>query len=285
MACFLAVRGLSGMLVGSLLASLVGCDRAEPQAGESRANAGLSSEAARTGNEPGPALVFAERELFIWGIGVQRFPPLTPGSVLNAAQLSSNNPSVVSIDTDGALRTHAGGTAVIRAASGSELTVRVRPAGALRIVPDPAEVTAGESLHLMAVSDGAVLPDGAAQWLTEDPAIAMPDPTGLTRSGHAGTTAVTVRVGDTVAKIQVTVREGRAPVFSLVSPAGPVRKGALVQISALPQPTVAAAWTSSRPQVLRSLSNGVFQALESGTARACLAVAGVSRCVPVQVQP
>jgi hypothetical protein len=233
-----------------------------------------------------PPLVFSESELFIWGRNVRVTPPLTPGSLLDASRLKSDSPAVVTIDADGSVHTHAEGTAIVRSTSGSQLIVRVRALKDLRIIPNPAEVRAGGSLRFLASSGGAILPVNAVEWFTEDPAVAMTLRTGFTQAGDKpGSTFIIARAGNLTARVKLTVRTAQAPAFSLVAPAGPVRRGAVVQIGALPLPASTVVWTSSRPDVLRSLSNGIFQAMAPGTAQACLAVSSLTRCAPIEVQP
>src|SRR5688572_9098632 len=144
---------------------------------------------------------------------------------------STQDPTVVTVEQNGAVTAVAAGTAQIAASSGGQsrtiaVTVSPRPIALVRINPPAANVVAGQTLTLQGEAldgTGAIVPNRVFEWTTSAPDIATVSGTGVvtgisigqvtisaTSEGKIGTSIVTV-VSAPIATITITPDGGNLP--------------------------------------------------------------------------
>lgn len=241
----------------------------------------LNAPAIGTSSVDAPHVVFAASELVIDELEVPTAVPVSIGSSPSRATLSSSAPDVVSVLVDGRLQAHRNGTATIRAAS-SSLHVTVRTVTALRIEPTSIDLAPGQEVSLRVLGDERVLDAAAVRWFVSNPtAVSIID--GRARGGFAtGVATVEAVHGHAVARAEVHVRGDG--VLSVVPERLRVRRGAVQVFRVMARGGVGRVdWSSSRPDVLAQVQDGLFQAVEAGRSAVCAATAGRRACADVEV--
>ena len=230
-----------------------------------------------------PRTIFSAKAIAIWSHDARVPPPLIPGSL--QPRLVSESPGIVSIDSDGKLHTHQDGEAIVRAASGSSLLVRVHSVRHLAISPEQVELPAGAALDLTAMADATALPPEDVEWSIDSPEVASIVDGRLT-AVRPGRATIFARASISLARAQLVVRAAK-PVrsISLLGPVAPVRAKSVFQVQPQsPPPGVVLDWVASDSRVLKPISNGVFQAMQHGRADACLRTTTGTSCIPIRVE-
>ena len=206
-------------------------------------------------------------------------------------QWSSSNPSVATIDANGALTAVAAGATQITATSGASsatATVRViRRVSTIVMGPDPASVVVARTLQLVAVpkaadgKDAGDLADRAITWSVANTGTvrATVSATGLVTGVYPGNADVTVSIDGITKTLRVAVT---AAGLTINSPSV-VYVGANASLTATAVdadgavlPNVPVAWSSSNPGVATIDANGVLTAVAVGSTQVT-ATAGASR--------
>jgi hypothetical protein len=197
--------------------------------------------------------------------------------------LTSSAPNVVSIDSGGYLVAHQNGEALVRSNSGAVLRVTVHAANKLQLIPAELELISGGKAPVKVLADGREVDPSAYRWETTAPNTAV----GSGSQVHAGLTAggatLTVRLGNVVATLPVTVRPAQ---FALRVRAtnSAVSVGAIERVSVDAPLGVPIEWTSSNTRILQALRDGVYYANARGVADACAVAGGQASCTRITVR-
>jgi len=196
--------------------------------------------------------------------------------------LTSSSPDVVSINPDGALVAHRLGSATIRSIPNpaSVLLVEVREIRDLRIEPAEIRMRIGESAVAHLIAGGKPMDGTVAEWSTDDLAIARADGAIIRAAVRPGRTTLRARIGDAEATGAVLVENGTA--LQLRAPRA-LRSGQIGHAELAPPPLERVEWTSSRPNALKSIGGGFFEALTKGRVEVCARFSKETRCSTVEV--
>jgi|GEM_PF-1785752 len=166
---------------------------------------------------------------------------------------------------------------------------------AVEVTAPAASVTVGETMQLDATprgANGAALPGVAVGWSSSNETVAAVSATGRVTANAPGQATIRATAGGRTGETTVTVAP-QAVASLEITPGGEIDLAGdgSVQLRALartaagqPMGGVAAAWTSSDPQVARVTEDGIVHAGFGGTAVVTAAVAGKSAQVTVRVR-
>jgi hypothetical protein len=270
------VRYLAGLLACCVLAA---CGNAGNGPGEEAQNGappvGLANQS---------PLIFKDGRMVIWGVGVRAVPPVVPGSLLSASLFESSAPDLVSVESDGSVKSHRTGTAQLRSKNGSVLQVVVHTLVGLALEPATVNLTSGGEATLLATVAGEKIPASDVEWLTDAPDVASVD-RGRIVGGRSGTATISIRAGTALATARVKVSApSNAQAIVLAGPSNPVQKGTVFQLYPRSLPPGPIHWTSSIPSVVAPLSGGIFQAVAVGHAEACISTQTARGCASIVVR-
>jgi len=236
---------------------------------------------------PDSFVAFTQEELAIdaWNKPVRA--PVSPGSTATPETMSSDSPSIVSVEEDGSLVAHRNGLAIVRGVgTGAQLRVLVAQIGSLRLhLPTPF-LAPGESLLARAIADSSVeLPATSVRWSVDEPAIAMVSPRGVLTARAPGRGELIGSYAGREARAMFEVTERRVPQFT-VWPAHPqLVVGSVLSLEALSaEGPVDARWTSSAPRVVVALGGSLFRAVQPGEAEVCASANARRSCTTLEVR-
>lgn len=193
---------------------------------------------------------------------------------------SSNNPAVASVSSSGLVTAVSGGTAQIRATSGSasanaSVTV-MQVAVSVAIAPTTSTLALlGESVQLEAAvydSGNAPIAGAAVVWSSSNPLIAAVSANGLVTAVSNGTTRITATSGGVSANATITVMQTVGSITLVPSVVTLTAIGETEQLSASvydgggqPFADAEVSWFSSNPAIVSVDANGLLTAVSNGT--------------------
>ncbi|HET6680183.1 MAG TPA: Ig-like domain-containing protein [Gemmatimonadaceae bacterium] len=199
---------------------------------------------------------------------------------------SSDNTGVVTVGQDGKVRGVSGGTATVRAFSGSlsatsTVTVTSVPVASVEVSPEIVSQPVGYEATLTALArdaSGNVLSGRPAAWSSSNPAVATVDARGEVAGVTSGTAIITAAIEGQTAQSQVTITAAKATVPAVASitvtlAASSLSLGESTQASAVlrdAQGNVMSGqpidWGTPAPGLISVSSTGLVTALGAGTA-------------------
>jgi uncharacterized protein YjdB len=208
------------------------------------------------------------------------------------------DPKIISVSGTGLVTALALGTSQVAAnalgKSGiATITVTKPPVASVRLQPDRADVTVGETVQLSAAAldgNGAVMSDRTIAWTTSNPGVAAVNGSGLVTGIASGTASITAASegkssSATVTVSQVVARVDVSPT-SVSLEAGQTRQ--LVATPRDPRGDVvigrAVVWTSDNPAVA-TVNDGFVTTSKTGVATITATVDGVKGTAKVTVIP
>ena len=220
------------------------------------------------------------------------------------ARWSSSAPAVLGVGPDGTISGLRPGRATVtasvngkRAAAAIEVRALVAPPTApaavasLSVTPPSLTLTVGRTQALRLVlrdARGNQLDDRAANWTSSSPAVAV-SPRGEVQAVAPGTAVVTATVEGRSASATVTVPQVPVASVRLSAPAGPLKPGESVPLTATAHDAGgdvlegrAFTWNSSNPEVA-TVADGRVVARGAGTAEISATIEGRRAAVPVTV--
>jgi uncharacterized protein YjdB len=278
----------------TLLGFVVGCDQQQPVDPGNRPDAGrfiVSITPERDSVDVGATVPLSAK--VVDALGAVRTD--------QAVHWSSLAPAIASVDGIGLVTGVAVGTASVVATVGAGAQAHADTAAilvqagtpALRIAPEIAEITLGDSLHFEATvsaSSGASVRGLNVEWSTSDQAIAPISSDGVVASLQVGDVQLTATVNGMTAIALARVVPN--PVVSLsVAPANSgLYPGETVQLIATTldgrgrlRQTKNALWTSSAPAVARVTTDGVVTGVAQGSALITASIDGRTASATVTV--
>lgn len=211
---------------------------------------------------------------------------------------SSGNVEMATVSAGGAVQTLRAGqaeiTATVEGVSATLVLYVLEPVGALQITGAPAgPVTVGMGVQLTAVArgaDGTELPGRMITWSSGNTALATVGGGGYVMTHGAGEVTIMATHEGVSATVILRILEPVASVQVTGAPAGPVLRGAEVQLAAVPRSAAGAAlagravtWRSSDPAVASVSAEGLVRALVPGYAYITATVGGISQTVTLYV--
>ena len=193
---------------------------------------------------------------------------------------SSNNPAVVSVSSSGLVTAVSGGTAQIRATSGSasantSVTV-MQVAVSVAIAPTSATLALlNESVQLEAAvydSGNAPIPGATVVWSSSNPLVATVSSNGLVTAVSNGTARITATSGSVSASVTITVMQTVGSITLVPSVVTLTAIGETEQLSASvydvggqPFNDAEVNWFSSNPAIVSVDAHGLLTAVSNGT--------------------
>lgn len=193
---------------------------------------------------------------------------------------SSNNPAVASVSSSGLVTAVSGGTAQIRATSGSayataNVTV-MQVAVSVAIAPTSATLALlGESVQLEAAvydSGNSPIPGAAVVWSSSNPLVAAVSANGLVTAVSNGTARITATSGAVSAIATITVMQTVGSITLVPSVVTLTAIGETEQLAASvydaggqPFADAEVSWYSSNPAIVSVDAHGLLTAVSNGT--------------------
>jgi len=215
---------------------------------------------------------------------------------------SSNQPEIVSVDSNGNIAAKAGGTAVITAKSGSKIasitiTVRV-PITTFELALEDQNPTILRGAKNAKVLKTVIGPEDATddrtiEWTSSDSTIATVDSTGKVTGIKEGTATITGRLTSTGATVtsNVTIEVIELTGIKVELESDDILKGRNYQVNVIPIPEDSTElenieYTSSDEDVFTVSSDGVITGIKEGTATLTVTVLGpgVTRAAAITEQ-
>lgn len=193
---------------------------------------------------------------------------------------SSNNPAVASVSSSGLVTAVSGGTAQIRATSGSasasaSVTV-MQVAVSVAIAPTSATLALlNESVQLEAAvydSGNAIIPGATVVWSSSNPLVATVSSNGLVTSVSNGTAQITAKSGSISASVTITVMQTvgsitLVPSVVTLTAIGETEQlaASVYDVSGQPFNDAEVSWFSSNPAIVSVDTHGLLTAVSNGT--------------------
>lgn len=240
-----------------------------------------------TANDPTPVapkfVAFRETFFIVDRLETPVTPPYSVGSSPAEVRMTTSDPGVVGVDSQGNLIGHRNGLATVRAANGATLRVEVHAVETLSISPPKLELQSGSRQTVRVVGGQELVRGDLLRWQTTDPNVAAGFGNVIQAGLRTGTATLTADVGAARASLEVTVRDSLGPRFSLVPSSASIPIGAVYQVRVEGAANARVTWSSSKPAVLESLRDGLFHARAAGQAQACATVGASTSCATVHV--
>ncbi|HUQ80595.1 MAG TPA: Ig-like domain-containing protein [Gemmatimonadaceae bacterium] len=215
--------------------------------------------------------------------------------------LTSSDPKIATVATDGVVTAKSAGRATISAAldgktATAEVIVRLVDVGGVSIAPSSPTLVAGTSTALTAAArdrKGSPLGDRTIAWQSSDPSIVKVDANGRVTGVSAGSAAITAECSGVVASVRVNVVAPTIAEVKMVAAPTSLRAGRQARIKleardtagTVLEPRSGVTWKSSDPNVATVAPDGTVSALAEGSAVLSAVVNGHEARTTLAVQP